>query len=1023
MFNLTDELSAIHQAYYADEKLLLKQLLQQIRLTQGEIQQISSISRRLIGKIRQLHVSNTLNELLQEYQLSTDEGLGLMCLAEALLRIPDEAVAQQLISNRIGVGKWRNHLDHGHSLLINASTALLMLTGKVMKSGDSRQQRRWRKLVRRVAKPVVHQSMLKVVRTIARQFVFAQTMHDALEAITGNTNSQQVYSLDMLGEAALTAADAEHFLQKYLDAIEQLGKAQVTDANISIKLSALYPRYEVRHQQQAAAVLVQRLSLLVNAAATYRIGITLDAEESERLQLSLQVFTDVFAQCGDDYTGLGLAVQAYSKRALPVLTYLQALARQSGRKIPVRLVKGAYWDSEIKQAQMAGLPDYPVFTEKNHTDISYLACAHFMLADTEAFYPQFATHNISTIAHILYIAGGADFEFQRLHGMGEELYHGILTESPQSRCRVYCPVGPHKDLLAYLVRRILENGANNSFLKQLMDEQSVDERLALHPIDLLDSPGIFNLPLPQNLYQPERKNAAGLNLAHPVEREKLQQAFAQYRCQQWQAGPPSGISQALSSYPVSNPYNLQPIGSCSYADAAVALQALSTASQAFSRWQQTTVQVRYECLQRFADLLEQARYEMITLLVMEAGKTFQDAIDEVREAVDFARYYASQAQKLMAKPETLSGPVGEVNQLYLSGRGVFLCISPWNFPLAIFAGQVVAALVTGNCVLAKPAEATPLIAAKAVGLLYEAGIPEDVLQLLPGSGDEIGAALCADHRLAGVAFTGSTAAARIIHQRLAAREGSIATLIAETGGQNAMLADSSALPEQLVKDVIQSAFYSAGQRCSALRVLYLQQDIFEPVISLLKGAMDTLVLGDPSQLATDIGPVINSEARQKLEAHIAEMSRSAKLLYACPLPEDLPAQTMVAPHVFQIQSIRQLSEEHFGPILHVIPFAYADLQRCIDEINGCGYGLTLGIHSRNEQWALRLAQQMHVGNIYINRPMTGAVVGVQPFGGQGLSGTGPKAGGPHYLQRFVTEVSISNNTAAVGGNVSLVSRH
>jgi RHH-type proline utilization regulon transcriptional repressor/proline dehydrogenase/delta 1-pyrroline-5-carboxylate dehydrogenase len=839
----------------------------------------------------------------------------------------------------------------------------------------------------------------------------------------------------MLGEAALTKADAERYMDAYFEAIGSIGdsldgqSADIFSApSISVKLSALHPRYSYTQSDRVMRELVPRVADLAKHAKSNGIALTVDAEETERLELSLEIFAEVCRLGGlADYDGFGLAVQTYQRRALDVLAFIESLAAETGRRIPVRLVKGAYWDTEVKHAQEQGLASYPVFTRKIHTDISYLAVARRALDAREHVYPQFATHNAHTLASILHYAGSRrDYEFQRLHGMGEELYSEVINPERFGRpCRVYAPVGSHKDLLPYLVRRLLENGANTSFVNRIVDDSIAIEDIVADPLLAARETGFTPHPkiqAPDELFT-DRRNSAGINLPDRAISAPLLADMDKTTDQQYRATPViDGRRQQGDSVASVNPADIdEVVGHAGFASREMVEEAISAATAAQADWDRAGGPARADLLERAADLFETHGAELMALCVREAGKTLPDALAELREAVDFLRYYAAEARRQFADPRLLPGPTGERNTLGLRGRGVFVCISPWNFPLAIFTGQVAAALAAGNAVLAKPAEQTPLVAARAVELLYEAGIPGGVLHFLPGDGAIVGGSAVADPRVAGVAFTGSTETARLINQALAAREGSIATLIAETGGQNAMFVDSSALPEQVVLDSVTSAFNSAGQRCSALRLLCLQADIADRVIELLKGHMDELVIGPPAHLSTDVGPAIDEEARGILEAHVDRMTAEAKLLHRTPLPGSLGKGTFFAPALIEISRIDQLTREVFGPILHVYRYKASDLDKTIAAINATGYGLTMGLHSRIDTRARDLVEKSGAGNIYINRNMVGAVVGVQPFGGRGLSGTGPKAGGPHYLPRFASEFTVSNNISAVGGNASLLS--
>jgi len=970
-----------------------------------------------------------LDAFLQEYDLSSEEGVVLMCLAEALLRIPDSQTADRLISDKLASGKWEEHLGASRSLFVNASTWGLMLTGRLVRPDTAANPMGLlQSLSRRAGEPAVRTALRQAMRIMGHQFVMGRDIDEALRRSSKGDNRGYRYSFDMLGEAALTADDAERYQRVYAAAIRAVGAARGRDQDpiaapsVSVKLSALYPRYEFADRAGAVTALAVRLGELCALARTGGIALTIDAEESERLELSLEIFERVYrdpAQRG--WGGLGLVIQAYQKRAPDVLDWLIGLADEVGERICVRLVKGAYWDSEVKRAQEQGLPGYPVYTRKCNTDVAYLACARKLLQAPALIYPQFATHNAHTVATVMTWAGERPFEFQRLHGMGEALYAQVIAGVPPRPCRVYAPVGRHKDLLPYLVRRLLENGANTSFVNRIADERLPVSEIVSDPVAAVQGLDVIphpRIPQPRDLYGPQRPNAAGWNLADAEAIAILQGAFTAESA----AVVPvvGGKPRAGNAVASNNPAALSEIvGSAEFAAPALANEAVDVAVATFARWDTTPVSERVACLRRAADLFEAESPGLIALCVREAGKTLRDAVAELREAVDFLRYYAAQAERTLAEPEVLPGPTGEHNALSLAGRGVFVCISPWNFPLAIFTGQVSAALAAGNTVIAKPAEQTPLIAGRAVALLHQAGIPGGALQLLPGAGD-VGAALVADPRIAGVAFTGSTETAQVINRTLAARSGALATLIAETGGLNAMVVDSSALPEQVVVDVAQSAFGSAGQRCSALRVLLLQDEIAERVLELLRGYMATLVIGDPRELRTDIGPVIDAEARAALEAHIEQFAARGRLLYRCDLPSACANGTFVAPAVIALDDIGELEREMFGPILHIVRYRAGQLDAVIDAVNTTGYGLTLGIHSRVDATARRIAERVRVGNVYINRNQVGAVVGVQPFGGQGLSGTGPKAGGPHYLSRFVTEKVITTNTAAVGGNASLL---
>ncbi|TVP15557.1 bifunctional proline dehydrogenase/L-glutamate gamma-semialdehyde dehydrogenase PutA [Shewanella sp. KCT] len=1036
-----DELfTAITNNYIVDEEQYLSELIKLVPSSDDEIQRITKRAHDLVHKVRQYDKKGLMvgiDAFLQQYSLETQEGIILMCLAEALLRIPDAATADALIDDKLSGAKWDEHLSKSDSTLVNASTWGLMLTGKIIsldKSIDGKPSSLLNRLVNRLGEPVIRQAMLAAMKIMGKQFVLGRTVQEALKNSTDKRKLGYTHSYDMLGEAALTMKDAQKYYQDYSNAIAALGAQQYDESEaprptISIKLSALHPRYEVANEDRTMTELYDTLVKLVSQARSLNVGVSIDAEEVDRLELSLKLFQKLYnSDAAKGWGLLGLVVQAYSKRALPVLCWITRLAKDQGDEIPVRLVKGAYWDSELKWAQVAGEGGYPLFTRKAGTDVSYLACARYLLSDTTrgAIYPQFASHNAQTVAAITDMAGDRLYEFQRLHGMGEELYDTLLAESGVSTVRIYAPVGAHKDLLPYLVRRLLENGANTSFVHKLVDPKTPIESLVVHPLTTLQSYKTLannKIVQPIDIFGAERKNSKGINMNIISESEPFFAALDKFKDQQWSAGPiVNGETLSGETIEVKSPYDTtQIVGKVAFANNQAIEQALASAHNAFGSWCSTPVEVRANALQKLADLLEENREELIALCTREAGKSIQDGIDEVREAVDFCRYYAVQAKKMMGKPELLPGPTGELNELFLQGRGVFVCISPWNFPLAIFLGQVTAALAAGNTVVAKPAEQTSIVGYRAVQLAHEAGIPKEALQFLPGTGATVGATITADERIGGVCFTGSTVTAKRINLTLAQRDGAIIPLIAETGGQNAMVVDSTSQPEQVVNDVVSSSFTSAGQRCSALRVLYLQEDIADRVIDVMKGAMDELTIGDPGSVKTDVGPVIDATAKANLNAHIDHIKQVGRLINQLELPAGTENGHFVAPTAVEIDSIKVLEKEHFGPILHVIRYKAADLPKVIDDINSTGFGLTLGIHSRNEGHALEVADKVNVGNVYINRNQIGAVVGVQPFGGQGLSGTGPKAGGPHYLTRFVTEKTRTNNITAIGGNATLLS--
>ncbi len=1033
----SDDLAAarlnIARAWFADEEETARSLIALATPSPAHDDKIQEIARSLVAAVRAGRRAGGIDAFMHEFELSSREGVVLMCLAEALLRIPDATTADLLIQEKLSTADWASHLGSSQSAFVNASTLALMLTGRVVRLGRDDLGGDIRgvigRLVARSGEPVIRQAITRAMRILGSQFVMGRSIKEALTR-AGDTRR---YSFDMLGEGARTRLDAERYADAYAQAITTIGQASagqgpIEGPGVSVKLSALHPRYERAQHDRVWAELMPRLHDLARLAREQGIGFTIDAEEANRLDLSLDLFAKLAADPAlGQWDGLGLAVQAYQQRAIHVIDWLAVLAHSTGRRLMVRLVKGAYWDTEIKQAQVDGHAGYPVFTRKAATDVSYLACAGKLLADERAFFPQFATHNAHTVAAILARAGaGQALEFQRLHGMGEPLYAEVARRDGAPPCRVYAPVGSHEDLLAYLARRLLENGANTSFVNRIVDENAPIEDLIADPCGLLSSyPSIPHprIPLPRNIFGDDRLNAVGLELADPRATDPLLAAMAQATATgDWTAAPLiNGVAAEGAAQAVRDPADDRRIaGRVAPANAAHILSAVDHAVTAAPDWDRTPAQDRAACLERAADLFEQRVPTFMAMAVREAGKTVADALAELREAIDFLRYYAGRARAEFAEPTTLPGPTGELNEISLHARGVFVCISPWNFPLAIFCGQIAAALAAGNTVVAKPAEQTPLIAFAAVRLLHEAGIPTAALSLLPGGG-EVGAALIADPRIAGVAFTGSTETARLINRALAAKDGPILPLIAETGGQNAMLVDSSALPEQVVDDVVASAFGSAGQRCSALRVLFVQEDIAGKLLTMLTGAVAELTIGDPLSLATDIGPVIDRTALSMLQSHIKHMEKQAKPLYQGALPPATQHGTFMAPQIFEIENLSQLEREVFGPILHVIRYRAGDLDQVIAAVNATGYGLTLGVHSRIDATAERIVQGIRAGNAYVNRNIIGAVVGVQPFGGEGLSGTGPKAGGPRYLHRFATERTKSVNTTASGGNAALMS--
>ncbi|HZU89498.1 MAG TPA: bifunctional proline dehydrogenase/L-glutamate gamma-semialdehyde dehydrogenase PutA, partial [Stellaceae bacterium] len=1029
--------AAIREAHLLDESAAAARILAAAALPAGMRARIAARARDLVVAVRRERVrGGGIDAFLHEYALSSEEGVALMCLAEALLRIPDADTVDRLIRDKIGEANWQRHLGHSHSIFVNASTWALMLTGRLLRAepGEPDFRGALRRLAARSGEPVVRQAVRAAMRILSWQFVIGRTIEEALDRAAPAERQGWRHSYDMLGEAARTAADAARYAAAYDHAIAAIGAGatgrEPTEApGISIKLSALHPRYETAQKERVLAEMMPTLHELARRARDAGIGFTIDAEEADRLELSLDIF-ELLAVAPDlcGWDGLGLAVQAYQKRALPLLDWLADLARRSRRRLMVRLVKGAYWDSEIKRAQERGLDSYPVYTRKIATDVSYLACARRLFAEGSAFYPQFATHNAHTLTSVFEMAGaGRDYEFQRLHGMGEALYRQVVGPEKLDRpCRVYAPVGSHEDLLPYLVRRLLENGANTSFVNRIFDDEEPVETIIADPVARLAQLPVKphpRIPLPADLYGPARRNSRGLDLAAPNVLAELREALAAALARPWTAAPlVGGVAMPGEALPVLDPSDRRrSVGTAVAAGPEACERALALAARAAPSWDRTPAAARAAALERAADLFESRRAELMALVIREAGRTIPDALAEVREAVDYLRYYAQRGRADFACPERMPGPTGERDEVGLHGRGVFLCISPWNFPLAIFTGQIAAALAAGNAVIAKPAEETPLAAAAAVRLLYEAGIPVDILHLLPGTGEAVGAPLVADSRIQGVAFTGSTETARQINLALARRPGPLVPLIAETGGQNAMIVDSSALLEQVVVDALTSAFDSAGQRCSSLRLLYVQEDVAPRLLAMLSGAMDELAIGDPGLIATDIGPVITAAARDALERHAARMAGEARLLRQCRLPSGTEHGTFFAPRAFEIDGARRLRREVFGPILHIVRWRADRLDAVLEDIAATGYGLTFGIHSRIDDTVRHICARLRVGNSYVNRNMIGAVVGVQPFGGEGLSGTGPKAGGPRYLYRFAVERTLSIDTTASGGNTALLS--
>lgn len=1028
----------INSAYRVEETSYVETLMAYAKLSPEEQNLTQKTAKTLIEQVRDARKNKAgIDSFLTEYSLSGEEGIALMCLAEAFLRVPDKNTIDSLIKDKLTDKDWHSHAGQSGSFFINATTWALMLTGKILKpeSAQNVLSKALMKLINKTGETIVRQAVHQAMNIMSKQFVMGRTINEGLKRAKKAEAKGYRFSYDMLGEAALTAVDAKRYFESYKNSIISIGESAGNEGDIysrpgiSIKLSALHPRYEDNKRERVLTELVPQVLELANLAKEHHVGMTIDAEESERLMLSLEVIAAIFKDKRlNSWDGLGIAVQSYQKRAFYVLDWLYAMARQHHRHIMVRLIKGAYWDSEIKKTQMKGLVDYPVFTRKAYTDVSFQACAKKILTMNDVIYPQFATHNAYSVAMILsIIKPGLPFEFQCLHGMGEALYEQIVPkEAFGIPCRVYAPIGSHEDLLPYLVRRLLENGANTSFVNRIVDETIPFGELITDPLQIAQhwlGKDNINIPNPAKIFLPARENSQGFDFTDRELWPKLEQDIAAgTKRDKWISSPLPLAGRGQGERVVTTPTSKSThIGSVIDATQDDIENALKIAKKYTNTWSNLNVSDRAAMLRRFAALLEENQALLMAVISTEAGKTLFDAIGEIREAIDFCYYYANQAEKLLANPLILQGYTGEQNELSLHGRGVIVCISPWNFPLAIFVGQIVAALVTGNCVIAKPAEQTPLVAWQGIQLMYKAGIPKEALHLLPGTGTEVGARLVGDPRVSGVLFTGSTETAARIHQVLASRGGPIVPLIAETGGINAMIVDSTALLEQVVVDVITSAFGSAGQRCSALRAVFIQEEVYDKFIQLLTGAMAELKIGDPRNLDVDIGPVIDAEALAQLQAHVKNMREHFDIIYQCELPDSISDGYFMPPTAIALDSIKSLKREVFGPILHVICYAREELDKIIDDINQTGFGLTLGIHSRINETVAIIHNRLAVGNCYVNRNMIGAVVGLQPFGGEGLSGTGPKAGGPYYLQRLCHERTLTVDTTAAGGNASLMS--
>ncbi|MEE2770197.1 MAG: bifunctional proline dehydrogenase/L-glutamate gamma-semialdehyde dehydrogenase PutA [Pseudomonadota bacterium] len=1033
-FNDVIDVSDIQKYYRSSEKAMTQLLFSSLSNNDLARKKIHKEAKTLIKTIREKPLSSlSIEGLLLQYNLNSEEGIALMCLAEALLRVPDVTTINQLIEDKLGTPDWSKGQE-SQSTLGHAMQWGLILTGKVLNKTDDLKymQNVLKKVVAKLGQPALRQAINKFMRVFASQFVLGETLPKALKVAKKGETSGYCYSYDMLGEAALTENDAQNYFESYIDAIKAIPRDDTKSIydrpGISVKISAIFERYETSQHDNVMNTVLPRLKVLCALAKDHHIGLVIDAEEADRLILSLELLDKLMAdQSLDDWFGLGLAVQAYQKRSMAVVQWLTKRARKYQRRLMVRLVKGAYWDTEIKEAQVMGLDDYPVYTEKEHTDLAYLACAHNMIHAQDAIYPMFATHNVLSVLTIKHWLGKRDdFEFQRLHGMGEQLYKQLMNQT-KLRCRIYAPVGPHDDLLPYLVRRLLENGATSSFVNQIVDQNvPIDLMLASDPLLSIDpklSQPNPKIPLPRHLFKSGRMNSLGKDLNnHEVVIDLCQQMDA-IPWQDLSVKPLiAGVKKFNDAQLITNPANREHIlGQAFKATQKDVNKAYDNAAKQLPTWQKVSIADRATLLRKVADKLEANYADFMRLVILEAGKTWQDAVDEIREAVDFLRYYADEAEKRLV-PQLLDGPTGESNTLTYVGRGIAVCISPWNFPLAIFIGQISAALVAGNVVLAKPANTTLGIATKMIELFYEAGLPKAAIQVLFGDTSQVAKPLVADERNDLIMMTGSTQTAKAIQQTLAQRPGAITPLIAETGGQNAMIVDSSALPEQVVVDIIDSGFRSAGQRCSACRVVFVHERIADKIISMTKGAMQALNIGNPQSLKTDIGPVIDQAALEGLQTHQKYLDKIGECLYQMPLNNYCNDGTFFAPALYEIKSLSDLKGEVFGPIVHLIRYGSKGIDQVISDINATQFGLTFGIHSRIESFVEKVVANIHVGNVYVNRNMIGAQVGVQPFGGQGLSGTGPKAGGPNYLPRLCHEKTITINTVAVGGNVTLMSK-
>ena len=1026
----------IEQHKLASEEMLIAALCKSLKPHLKDFKKIQKNAKKLIAQMRTTRLeASGVDALMVKYNLSSEEGVALMCLAEAMLRIPDKATQEHLITDKLATLDWAEQQNIS-SLYATAATWGLMISGKIMDTLNETNTASlaMKGLIKKISAPIIRQAIQLAMKVLGEQFIMGQTIEEGASNILKDMKHHYVHSFDMLGEAALTEADAIKYHGAYIHAIKTLGTITTPNTDlterpgISIKLSALHPQYILSHHKTCIPELVSRLKVLVSLAIEANIQLTIDAEESDRLIMSLEIFKQLFEDpITAQWDGFGIAIQSYQKRASYVIDWVIELSKKNQKRIMVRLIKGAYWDTEIKETQVRGLEDYPVFTRKHHTDVSFLACARKIIDAKNHIYGQFATHNAISVSVILHwMKGRSDYEFQCLHGMGKPLYDPLLSSQKHPlKCRIYAPVGFHSDLLPYLVRRLLENGANSSFINQIVDSKFTDAMLTENPIEkAMAHNGKPNeaIMLPKDIFLPERINSKGYDLEHGPTLAYMADALESLNKDNYTAYPivnGKKIKHDRTEKPIIKPASGESIGTRYMASHEDAQLAAESAYKAFASWTNTPIEERAICLLKAADLLEENTLPMMALCILEAGKSLSDAVDELREAVDFLRYYAYQATQTLM-PRNLKSPTGETNSFQTDGRGVALCISPWNFPLAIFTGQMAAALVAGNTVLAKPSLQTTAISTRMVELMHEAGIPHNVLHHLPGNRNDVAKPLVQNPYVQLIMLTGSTHTAKAIAQDIANRPGPIIPLVAETGGQNVMLVDSSALPEQIVQDVVNSAFKSAGQRCSACRVLFIQEDIADKTLTMIQGAMDTLNLGDTVDFSTDIGPIIDAPSLERLQEHCLWLEKNARLIGKCRPPKDPKHGFFLSPCAYEIDALSQLKDEVFGPILHIIRYQSNELSQVIDNINATGFGLTMGIQSRIIHRAEEITQSIHAGNIYINRDMIGAVVGVQPFGGEGLSGTGPKAGGPFYLLRLIKEKTITNNITAIGGNTTLM---